>query len=38
MGKITIYEKPTGTTCRNVMKALEESGIDFVRRTPSEKK
>lgn len=29
MSKITIYEKPTCTTCRKVLKALEEAGIDF---------
>jgi arsenate reductase (glutaredoxin) len=27
--KITIYEKPTCTTCRQVNKILTESGIDF---------
>ena len=27
--KITIYEKPTCTTCREVHKALKESGVDF---------
>ena len=29
MKKITIYEKPTCTTCRKVNKILEEKGIDF---------
>lgn len=29
MSKITIYQKPTCTTCRQVHKALEESGVDF---------
>jgi len=29
MEKITIYEKPTCTTCRNVHAALKESGVDF---------
>jgi arsenate reductase len=29
MGKLTIYQKPTCTTCRAVMKMLEESGVDF---------
>lgn len=29
MKKITVYEKPTCTTCRNVTKALIEQGIDF---------
>ena len=27
--KLTVYQKPTCTTCRRVMKALEESGVDF---------
>jgi arsenate reductase (glutaredoxin) len=27
--KITIYQKPTCTTCRQVYKALKESGVDF---------
>ena len=27
--KITIYQKPTCTTCRQVFKALQESGVDF---------
>jgi arsenate reductase len=26
---ITVYEKPTCTTCRNLVKLLEEQGIDF---------
>ncbi len=29
MSKITVYEKPTCTTCRQVHKALQESGVDF---------
>ena len=29
MSKITIYEKPTCTTCRQVHSALKESGVDF---------
>jgi arsenate reductase (glutaredoxin) len=29
MKKITVYEKPTCTTCRNVTKTLQEQGIDF---------
>ncbi len=29
MGKITVYEKPTCTTCRKVAKAFSEQGIDF---------
>jgi len=29
MPKITIYQKPTCTTCRNVYKTLKESGADF---------
>ncbi len=29
MNKITVYEKPTCTTCRKVAKALSEQGIDF---------
>lgn len=29
MTAITVYEKPTCTTCRQVHKALEESGVDF---------
>ena len=31
MNKITIYEKPTCTTCRKVAKAFSEQGIDFQR-------
>lgn len=27
--KITIYQKPTCTTCRQVYSALKESGVDF---------
>ncbi len=29
MNKITVYEKPTCTTCRKVSKILTEAGIDF---------
>ena len=29
MPKVTIYQKPTCTTCRQVHKALQESGVDF---------
>ncbi len=29
MAEITIYEKPTCTTCRQVHAALKESGVDF---------
>lgn len=29
MNKITVYEKPTCTTCRKVVKAFSEQGIDF---------
>jgi len=29
MNKITIYEKPTCTTCRKVVKVLDEAGVDF---------
>jgi arsenate reductase len=29
MSKITVYEKPTCTTCRKVAKAFLEQGIDF---------
>jgi arsenate reductase len=29
MDKIIIYQKPTCTTCRQVHKALKESGVDF---------
>ena len=29
MKKITVYEKPTCTTCRKVTKDLIESGVDF---------
>lgn len=29
MPKITVYEKPTCTTCRKVARILIESGIDF---------
>ena len=29
MNKITVYEKPTCTTCRKVEKAFLEQGIDF---------
>lgn len=29
MPKITVYQKPTCTTCRQVYAALKESGVDF---------
>lgn len=29
MEKITVYEKPTCTTCRNVSKILLDKGVDF---------
>lgn len=29
MSKITVYQKPTCTTCREVYKALTESGVAF---------
>ena len=29
MQKITVYEKPTCTTCRKVAKSLTENGVDF---------
>ena len=29
MSKITVYQKPTCTTCRQVYSALKESGVDF---------
>ena len=29
VAQITIYEKPTCTTCRQVHTALKESGVDF---------
>jgi arsenate reductase len=29
MAEITVYQKPTCTTCREVYKALKESGVDF---------
>lgn len=29
MRKITVYEKPTCTTCRKTVKILTEKGIDF---------
>ena len=29
MPKITVYQKPTCTTCREVYAALKESGVDF---------
>ena len=29
MQKITVYEKPTCTTCRKVTKALIENGVNF---------
>lgn len=29
MSKITVYEKPTCTTCRKVSKILSDNGVDF---------
>jgi arsenate reductase len=29
MSDLTVYEKPTCTTCRNLVALLEERGIDF---------
>jgi arsenate reductase len=29
MERITVYQKPTCTTCRQVYKALTEAGVDF---------
>lgn len=29
MSEITVYQKPTCTTCRQVYAALKESGVDF---------
>ncbi|HRK62266.1 MAG TPA: arsenate reductase family protein [Candidatus Omnitrophota bacterium] len=29
MSKITIYQKPTCTTCKQVYAALKEAGVDF---------
>ncbi len=29
MSKLTIYQKPTCTTCRQVYAVLKESGVDF---------
>ena len=29
MPRIVVYQKPTCTTCRQVHKALQESGVDF---------
>jgi arsenate reductase len=31
MQKVTVYEKPTCTTCRKTIKLLEEKGIEFNR-------
>ena len=31
MSDLTVYEKPTCTTCRNLVALLEERGIDFDR-------
>lgn len=31
MEKITVYEKPTCTTCRKTVKALSEKGVEFDR-------
>ena len=29
MARVTIYQKPTCTTCRKVMKMIQDSGMDF---------
>lgn len=29
MEKVTVYEKPTCSTCRNLDKILRDSGIDY---------
>ena len=29
MSKVTVYQKPTCTTCKQVYAALKESGVDF---------
>ena len=29
MAEITVYEKPTCTTCKNLMALLQERGVDF---------
>jgi arsenate reductase len=29
MSKLTIYQKPTCTTCRTVVKMLQQAGVDF---------
>jgi arsenate reductase len=29
MSKLTIYQKPTCTTCRTAMKMLQQAGVDF---------
>ena len=29
MESVTVYQKPTCTTCRKVSKALEEKGVSF---------
>jgi arsenate reductase-like glutaredoxin family protein len=31
MSELTVYEKPTCTTCRNLFTLLTERGIDFER-------
>ena len=31
MSELTVYEKPTCTTCRNLVALLEQRGIDFDR-------
>ena len=31
MAELTVYEKPTCTTCRNLAKLLTERGVDFER-------
>ncbi len=30
-GELTVYEKPTCTTCRKLKKLLDEEGVDFQR-------
>ena len=29
--KITVYEKPTCTTCRNLNRLFEENGVDYIK-------
>jgi arsenate reductase len=31
MSELTVYEKPTCTTCKNLVALLEERGVDFER-------